>query len=564
MSFLLRARRAFAVPALIGPLLLSGLPGCGDPGAPAPARLVLLVTLDTLPADRIGCYGSPGARTPEIDRMARQGLQVPDALSPVPLTLPTHSTLLTGLDPTRHGVRENGMFVLSQEQTTVPEMLPPGIEAAAFVGAYPVARQFGLAQGFGTYDDTFPPRKGDRVRHQPMRRAEEVFAAAAAWLDAGAAGDRPFLWTHAFDPHYPYEAPSPWPQVAAAGRGTAYDGEVAYTDRALGRFLRRIGVWRRDREATVVLTADHGESLGAHGELTHGLFVYDATQRVPLLAAGPAFPPRLAEAQRPLLDVAPTLLAAYGVQPPADLPGVPLQETVAPGRAVYLETKDPELMRGWSPLFAMRTDRWKYVRAPRPELYDLQADPGETRNRFDDHPDVTAELSALLDRELAADVEATARPMDDETLEQLRTLGYVATAEPGAPGDPRVDPKDRIESVALMFRGVEAYLAADLVSAERYLRRALQRDPESKECHSYLAGTYYGLGRFGLAAEHASRALELPPHLNEAPLHTTFAEALIAIGRPAEAAKSLREALRLKPGDPRASALLQQLEGRAP
>jgi tetratricopeptide (TPR) repeat protein len=221
-------------------------------------------------------------------------------------------------------------------------------------------------------------------------------------------------------------------------------------------------------------------------------------------------------------------------------------------------------MRGWSALYAMRTDRWKYVRAPRPELYDLQADPGETRNRIDDHPDVAAELSALLDRELARDVEAAASPMDDETLEQLRTLGYVAAAEPGAPGDPGVDPKDRIESVALMFRGEEAYLAADFVNAERYLRRALQRDPESKECHSYLAGTYYGLGRYGLAAEHAARALELPPHFNEAPLHTTLAEAMMAMGRRADAIRALREALRVKPGDPRASALLDQLEGRAP
>jgi arylsulfatase A-like enzyme len=544
--------------------VLAGFAGCGGPTAETLPRIVLLVTVDTLPADQVGCYGAPGVRTPEIDRLARQGVQVPDAVSPVPLTLPTHSTLLTGLSPTRHGVRENGMFVLGEALDTVPELLPAEVRKAAFVGAYPVAAQFGLAQGFGTYDDEFPPRAGARVRHQPMRRADEVFGPAAAWLESGPAGGRPFVWTHVFDPHYPYEAPLPWPRAAAVTGGGAYEAEVAFTDRELGRFLRRIGAWGRDRRADIVLTADHGESLEAHGELTHGLFVYDATQRVPLIAVGPETAPRLETRQRPLLDVAPTLLAAYGVRPPAEMPGVPLQRPAPGDRSVYLETKDPELMRGWSPLFAMRTDRWKYVRAPRPELYDLREDPGEKRNRMDDRPEVAADLSAQLDRELARDVGAAARPMDDETLEQLRTLGYVATAEPGAPGDAAIDPKDRIDSVALLFRGEEAYLQGDLATAERYLRSALQRDPESKEGHSFLAGTYYGLGRFGLAAEHAAHALELPPHLNEAPLHTTLAEALIAMGRPAEAVPALREALRLKPGHAKAAALLAQLEGRAP
>ncbi|MGQ0720612.1 MAG: sulfatase, partial [Candidatus Eiseniibacteriota bacterium] len=378
--------------SLLAAALLSG---CGSPPPQAfRSDAVLLVTFDTFSVYRAGCYGAPHVRTPELDRLARAGVQVRFAVSPAPLTLPSHATLLTGLDPPQHGVRENGLFVLAAEQVTVPELLPEDVATGAFVGAFPVASRFGLAQGFDVYDDEFPPRQGARQRHQPMRRANAVFESAAAWLTGPAAGERPFAWVHAFDPHYPYEPPIPWGRIAGELGGGVYEGEVGYLDRELGRFLRRIGADGTDGRATVILTADHGESLGDHVEITHGLFVYDATQLVPLIAAGPGISARLDLAQRPLADVAPTLLRAYGIAPAAGMPGVPLQQTVSPGREAYVETKHTELLRGWSPLHGLRTERWKYVRAPRPELYDLVMDPGETANLVDAEPELAARFAA--------------------------------------------------------------------------------------------------------------------------------------------------------------------------
>jgi arylsulfatase A-like enzyme len=478
--------------------------------------------------------------------------------------LPTHATLLTGLDPPAHGVRENGLFVLAEERTTVPELLPDGVAKGAFVGAFPVASRFGLAQGFDVYDDEFPPRTGAAERHQPMRRAGAVFEAAAAWLTSPAAGDRPFAWVHAFDPHYPYEPPVPWERVAQANGGGAYEGEIAYLDRELGRFLRRIGAHDADRKATVVLVADHGESLGEHVEITHGLFIYDATQLVPLVVAGPGIAPRLDAAQRPLTDVAPTLLAAYGIAPPGTLGGVPLQHGASAGREAYLETKHTELLRGWSPLHGVRTERWKYVRAPRPELYDLLSDPGETRNLVEEHGEVAARLAARLDEMLAAEVAPAVLTMEDEVAEQLRSLGYVSTTEPGTPANSGIDPKDKAPGAAALFRGEEAYLNGDLASAERFLRRAVQLDPEAKEAHSFLAGTYCGLRRFALAVEHADVALSLTPHLNEAPIHAARGEALLALGQPQQALAAFRESLALKPGDEKVERLARQAASLVP
>jgi arylsulfatase A-like enzyme len=537
------------------------LSGCGSPPPRAfRSDAVLLVTFDTFSVYRAGCYGASHVRTPEFDRLARTGVQVRFAVSPAPLTLPSHATLLTGLDPPMHGVRENGLFVLADEWVTVPELLPADVATGAFVGAFPVASRFGLAQGFDVYDDAFPPRQGARQRHQPMRRANAVFEPAAAWLTGPSAGARPFAWVHAFDPHYPYEPPLPWGRIAAQLGGTLYEGEVAYLDREFGRFLRRIGAHDAGRRATVILTADHGESLGDHVEITHGLFVYDATQLVPLVVAGPGIPARLDVAQRPLADVAPTVLFAYGVGPPADLRGVALQHPVSAGREAYVETKHTELLRGWSPLHGLRTERWKYVRAPRPELYDLARDPGETMNLVDTEPELAARLAARLDEILAGEIAPAIVTMEDEVAEQLRSLGYIATAEPGAAANTGIDPKDKAPGAAALFRGEEAYLEGNLANAERFLRRAIQLDPEAKEAHSFLAGTYHGLGRYALAVEHAETALRLPPHLNEAPIHATRGEALLELGRAKEALAAFREALKRKPGDPKFEELVRQAE----
>jgi len=551
------AVRTVAAPGLAALLLASC---AGDRSGPERAP-VLLVTIDTLSADRVGCYGCPTVRTPHLDRLARSGRQVIDAISPAPITLPSHCTMLTGVDPPAHGVRDNGTFRLPDEAVTFAERLPADVPRAAFVGSFPLSARFGLDQGFDPYDDDFGPRPAGAM-HPPERRANRVLEAASEWLAAADRGRQPFVWTHLFDPHGPYDPPPPWGRVSAVTGGGDHEGEIAFSDRELGRYLRREDADRSDRAATVLVVADHGESLGAHGELTHSIFVYDATQRVPLILAGPGVARGLERAPRPLRDVMPTLLALYGIAPPDDGEGEPLQEEV-PERPAYVETKYPELMRGWSPLHGMRTSHWKYIRAPRSELYDLSVDPGELHNVIAEHPDVAAELSAEVDHVLASAVDTAPGSLDDETAERLRSLGYVATITPGTAVDARKDPKDGIAGVVEVARGQAAYLDRDFATAERHFLRALELDPDNKEAHSFLAGTYYGLGRFELSAEHARRSLAMEPHVNEEPVLSTLGEALLALDRPREALPHLTAALAQRPRDPKLMRLVEEARRRA-
>jgi arylsulfatase A-like enzyme len=525
---------------------------------------VLLISIDTLTADRIACYGDPYVRTPFLDRLARSGLQVRDAIAPAPLTLPSHATLLTGVDPPRHGVRENGLFRLSPASVTVAERLGDRVDKLAVVGAFPLGARFGLDQGFDRYDDDFGPAAGPRQLPNE-RRAREVFALATEWLLDPGRRERPFVWTHVFDPHYLYEAPRPWGRCANTLTSPGqYEAEISYTDHELGRYLQRVGALDPDGDATVLVTADHGEGLGRHVELTHSVLVYDSTQRVPLLLAGPGVKPRLVHEQRRLVDVTPSILDAYGIPVPPDLPGDPL---TAPSNLpeAWVETKHTELLRGWSPLYGIRTSRWKYIRAPRSELYDLVADPAEKVNRLADEPDVAAGFEALVAETLREAGETGPGSMDEETAERLRSLGYVASVTPGSgTSDPRLDPKDGVHVAVALFRGEQAYRDQNLVAAERFLLQALRIDPDVKDAHAFLAGTYHATGRYAQAADHAKRALELEPHLNEGPVQETLGESLIALGKRPEGLEHLRAALELMPRDERLQQRVSEVEKQLP
>jgi arylsulfatase A-like enzyme len=521
---------------------------------------VLLITIDTLPASRVGAYGAPNVRTPVIDSLARSGIQVRDAISPAPITLPSHCTMLTGLDPPRHGVRDNALFSLDDSFETVPELLPEGVRKAAFVGALPVHSRFNLDQGFDLYDDDFGP--GLDSRRPPERRARTVFESAEAWLTDPASGDRPFAWVHVFDPHYPYDPPPPWRSAAASLPGAGrFEAEVAYTDRELGRFLQHLDANEPDRRTTILLVSDHGEALGAHGEPTHSLFIYDATQRVPLILAGPGIRPRLESTQRRLVDVAPTLVALYGVDLDVDGEGASLLEPPTVAEA-YIETKESEFLRGWSPLHGIRTDRWKYIRAPRPELYDLANDPQEAKNLFGSNPEIETQLSSLVDEILDKARLSAPGVMDPETAEQLASLGYIATIEPGTGADSSKDPKDGIEAAASLFHGIQSFSERNLALARHHLQRAILLDPELKEAHSYLASTYLELGRYDLAADHAAIALELLPHIHEGGAHQTLGAALIALQRPADGLPHLKEAFRMQPQNRDLARLVEEVEAQ--
>jgi arylsulfatase A-like enzyme/thioredoxin-like negative regulator of GroEL len=447
-----RAARGLAL--LLG--LVAGTSAACRP-AQAPQRVVL-VTIDTLRADHVGCYGAETAHTPALDALAARGARFETVISPAPLTLPSHTTLLTALDPPEHGVRHNGIFRLDDGVPTLAEAASAaGLHTAAFVGAFVLHHRFGLARGFETYDDRTDrdSTEGGILKGFAERAADEVADAALAWLETPAAADGRFLlWVHFYDAHAAYRPPPGW---AAAFPGRPYAGEIAFVDAQLGRLLDAIEARWPDGRTLVAVTADHGESLGEHGEPTHSHSVYDATQRVPLILAGVGVPAGLVVARLVALrDVAPTLLDLAGAPPLEGASGrslVPLLRgaEIAP-RAAWMETLATQLDWSWSPLLALRTETHAYVRAPRPELYDVRADPRETHDLAAQEPGQVAALDAELEARLrgARPVQPSRTLSQDESA-QLAALGYlVAPAPPGAAlgrvGG--VDPKDRMHVIA--------------------------------------------------------------------------------------------------------------------
>jgi hypothetical protein len=500
--------------------------------------------------------------------MARSGLQVRDAISPAPLTAPSHATLLTGRNPPRHGIRENGGFVLAEGVLTVAQRLPGDVRSAAFVAAAPLLAGAGLERGFALYDDDLDGMD-PLGRPRSERPVGEVLARAGAWLDDRRAGEPVFAWIHLFDAHYPWEAPSPWPLVMSSGAApvtgaparpdTAWEGaaaahaaEIAALDQALGRFLRDIG-----RPAMVVVTSDHGESLGAHSEITHGFFTYDVTQRVPLLVSGSGVVPGLDPRTRSLAAVAPFFLERFGVAADAEDPPSLDDPSVEP-LVLYLESRHPEILYGLSPVFAARTDHWKYIDLPRRELYELTVDPGEAHNRIDVESEVADGLQRWLDAERARDRSLAGGALDPDQAERLRALGYVAASGPARTGDrTEEDPKDVIDAVMLVFSGLHALRSGDATWAVDALEAADRLRPGQRETRHHLARARLALGDPEGAAREARRALELRPPTSEVELRALLGEALTAQGRPAEALPHLELAARARPGDPRVQNLLE-------
>jgi choline-sulfatase len=450
-----------ATPLLLAAALLASCgraetaPGLGDHverGAAAGFN-VLLITLDTTRVDRLGCYGSTKGLTPNIDGLARHGVLFADAVTSVPLTLPSHASLLTGRYPPAIGVRDNGAYRLTPDHVTLAERLRgQGYATAAFVSCFVLDRRFGLDQGFDVYDfrvaDT-GRRDPNALRHE--RPADQVTDAALAWLAQPRAGAPFFAWVHYFDPHHPYASP-----LAAAGAfaGDPYDGEIAYVDQELGRLLAGLDeLGLRDR-TLIVLASDHGEALREHGEVYHGIFIYEATMRAALLLSNPVLfdgPVRLDGGVVGLVDVVPTLAAVLGLPAPEPVDGMDLvARSPGPDRAVYLESYHPAEGLGCAPLYGLRRHRDKYILAPTAEYYDLRRDPGEQVNLYEtdtDAPDVLGErLAALMASMPAA---AGGRTVTDAERRRLESLGYVGAAYAPAAGD-LPDPKDRIALINRM------------------------------------------------------------------------------------------------------------------
>ncbi|HEX7486331.1 MAG TPA: sulfatase-like hydrolase/transferase, partial [Vicinamibacterales bacterium] len=434
------------IPIVLGSLILAD---CGSSSGPPPAAHpgekpnILLVTIDTLRADRLR-----RGFTPTLDRLAAQGLNFTRARAAVPLTLPSHATIMSGLLPPHHGVRENATYRFDRTHPTIASLLKArGYRTAAVVGAYVLDRQFGLDAGFDSYDDRIPRNPDADLRLESERRATAVTDAALAALDtpspspqaslqvntapASVAARPIFLWVHYYDPHAPYDPP---PEFAARAGGDRYNGEVAYVDAELARLLDGLAARHLRERLVIVVAGDHGESLGDHGERTHGMLLYEPAIRVPLII-------RTSDISRPairsdpasLADIAPTLAAVAGVSPAPQMDGVNLLgRTLEAEREVYAETNYPRVA-GWSPLRSLTSRSWKLVRSSPLELFDVERDPGETNNLAGRWSAIAAAMAARVG-DFETTSKQTASAPNVEVQDRLRALGYVA-ASPSAQTD---------------------------------------------------------------------------------------------------------------------------------
>jgi len=537
-------------------LLLIALAGCQpgpDPDAvmaiapgSARGRDVVLITLDTTRRDHIGCYGKRPSPTPNIDLLCARGLQLDQALAVAPVTLPAHASMMTGRYPPRHGARYNGERKLADEQSTLAEALRvEGYQTAAFVSAFVLDRRFGLAQGFEHYDDHVSALAGAFASSGNERSASEVTEAALTYLKAHKQEQPLFLWLHYFDAHAPYLGHD---LSADASDEQRYVAEISEIDRQIGRLLASTNVdWN---DSLVMLLADHGESLGEHGERTHGLFVYDSTVAIPWIITAPGLRPRHSPALVSQVDLAATVLDALGVDPLVDIDGQSLLRSArAHGQSVYMETTLPYFDFRLSSLHALRTETGKYIEAPRPEFYQLATDPSELRNLLEAgaaHDAEAARLSELLGAHLlgwpAVDAEPdTADVQDASVIERLRSLGYLSGSELGGELS---DPKDAVTLVAAHQQAAEAASAGRLAEAVAHLDSALEEVPHARGALYLRARLLASLGRTEEAIRDITQVNAVRPNADSLLLQAQLA---VMGQRTDEASDLIAEAMRLDP-----------------
>jgi arylsulfatase A-like enzyme/Flp pilus assembly protein TadD len=509
--------------------------------APRPLDVVLL-TLDTTRADRLGCYGG-GDASPHLDGLARSGVLFRRAYAHVPLTAPSHASLLTGLLPPRHGVRDNGGYVLKEDVPTLAEpFVEAGYRTAAFVSAFVLERRFGLARGFAAYEDDVAPAAGDRMLDSV--RGDVTVDRALAWL--GAADPRPvFAWVHLYDPHLPYDAPEPF---ATRFGGRPYEGEIAFMDAQVGRLLAALAA--RGRPALVAAVGDHGESLGEHQELTHSYFIYEGTQRVPFILSLPGWLPAGATVEPVVrgVDLMPTLLEIAGLPVPQGLDGASLVPLVTrrsrsePGPA-YLESYHPRLWWGARELLGLRTGPWLFIRSPRPELYDVDRDPAAAVNLAARNPQEMERLSARLAGYAAGADPLEGRAATDlEAAGRLRALGYVGGTPAPAEKDAALpDAKDNAPLLAAWSRGEDLAVRGRRDEALAAYREALGINPRSVTVSLRVADALLELGRPAEAfQEYAELSLR---HPGEPTYVQGMARCLARQGRGSDALSLLRPAV---------------------
>jgi arylsulfatase A-like enzyme/Flp pilus assembly protein TadD len=500
----------------------SALAWAQRPAGVKPAPNVVFITIDTLRPDHLGCYGDKQIRTPNIDGLASEGVRFERAYTPVPVTLPAHTVIFTGTYPMLSGMHDFSGNKLNTSQPTLASVLEQhGYATGAVIGSAVLDSRFGLNQGFDFYYDHFDFNRLQESNLEEMKRQGGAVADAALdWLGKNYP-HKFFLWMHLYDPHYPYRPPAPYSEQY---KDRPYDGEIAFADAQVGRlitFLKAKGLYRN---TVIVLVGDHGESLGEHGEKTHGFFIYNSTLHVPAIVRLPGVPrPKVVPEIVSLADLMPTVLHVLKIDVPSQVQGVNLLPMMdanksEDSRNLYAETFLPRLHFNWSELRAVETEKYQFIDAPKPELYDLSQDPGETHNLYADKKAVAEELRArlakLISQYSAGQELAEKTGLDPALMERLKSLGYAGFSGGGNPtitDRSLPDPKDRLEMYDLISDAIAESQRNEFQSSAEKLRAAAKTDPNSVPVHYLLGLDYYRLHEFDHAVEELQRVLQLSP-----------------------------------------------------
>ena len=530
---------------------------------------VFLITIDTLRADHVGCYGAKNVKTPALDGLAKDGIRFVQAYTPSPITNTSHTSILTGLLPSSHGVTDFAVALSSRHPTWAEILHHEGYHTAAFIGAVILDSKTlapGLDRGFDFYDN-FPEHPRTKSRWNRIeRRGVSVVRHAEAWLDSRPAGPH-FVWVHLFDPHDPYEPPAPYSQIY---KDHLYDGEIAYADSALAHFIAYLKKRGWYEGSVVIAVGDHGEGLGQHREETHGIFLYDSTTHVPLIIKLPGKTGqgsgRVVNSQVRTIDILPTVLdLTSSLHPTLDGESLAVYFMSANStpRIVFGETDYP-LRFGWAPLRSVRAEGYKFIEAPRPEFYDLSSDNAELQNFYEPWNAEVQKFRALLTelRSKASPAAPSAGAVGEGTINELKALGYLGRADVGSATnvpEPSLlpDPKDKIEEANLLHSAMLASEDHRPQDARTFFEKVLQVDPQSPTALRDLGELELSAGDFPDAARHLRSAVEVCP--SDATALYEEGQALEKLHDFPGAREALESSLKLMPGQIEARLHLGQI-----
>jgi len=558
-----------AAAAILGPMASGDTRAASDRNSARPS--VLLITLDTVRADHLACYGYSRIHTPNIDRLAAEGVRFANAYTQVPITLPSHAVILTGTYPMQNGVRDFTSTGLPSDIPTLAEVLRRnGYHTAAFVSSFALNSMWGLDRGFEVYDDDM----GAEVGHSEQlflveRRGDRTVGRLLSWLDRHLGGPF-FVWLHLYDAHSPYRSPEPY---RARYSDRPYDGAIAFDDAQVGEVLTRLRETGRYDNTLIVLTSDHGESLGEHGEAEHGFFIYNATLQVPLVLKLPHQSAKGRVSSQPVstIDIASTVAGVCRLTPAeslgfkgrslltdlTDLTGLTASAAIAAGKPVgslpsevaYAESYYPRDSFGWHELRGVVTDDYEYIEAPRPELYDLHADPGERSNIIAAHSPITSalhnRLAEFVKQDTARERPTSAKPADPGTLEKLKSLGYLAYRDDGKARGQAADPKDKIGTMNRILRAADLSRLGKYSETDQILNQLQQEEPMLYVVHFERGENYLAWGKPESARDEFRQTLSLNPAFDQAALG--LGRACLLQGQDDSAATSFELALRLNP-----------------